>query len=93
MLTEHNTFLLFLQVPKKRKNRKKLSSAKPSKKMKLDESVEGNSSSPSVPQTGNQESKHEGFQPFDYSQVNFSRFHGGSRASTNIRKEEKPKVS
>jgi hypothetical protein len=62
--------------------------------MKRDESVEVNSSSPSVAQTGRKESKHgEGFQPFDYSKVNFSRFQGGSRASTNIKTEEKPKVS
>jgi hypothetical protein len=37
--------------------------------------------------------KQEGFQPFDYSKVNFSRFQGGSRASAHIKNEGKPKVS
>ena len=59
----------------------------------------GDSSSHSTPQTHNRKRKHgrmvqEGFQPYDYSKVDFSRFQGGSKTSvTNQRNEEKPKVS
>jgi hypothetical protein len=36
----------------------------------------------------------EGFEPFDYSKVNFSKFQGGSKVPVkNHRFEEKPKVS
>jgi hypothetical protein len=61
--------------------------------VKLDKSVEVNSSSASIQQTGSKKRKEEGFQPFDYSRVNFSRFQGGSRVSAHIRNEEKLKVS
>jgi hypothetical protein len=77
------------------------SDAHTNKRTKLDESDEDNISSPhSAPQTGNTKGKRgkkrqeEGFQPFDYSKVNFSRFQGGSMVSvTNHRNEGKPKVS
>jgi hypothetical protein len=61
--------------------------------MKLDESVEVNSLSPSIPRTGSKRKKMEGFEPFDYSKVNFSRFQGGSKTSAHIKNEGKPKVS
>jgi len=67
-----------------------------SKRSKL-EKCEGDSSSHSTPQ--NRKRRHrrtvqEGFQPYDYSKVDFSRFQGGSKTSvTNQRNEEKPKVS
>lgn len=87
-------FSPFLQVSRKRKNRKKKSSsAQPSKRQKLDESVEVNSLSPSIPRTGSKKMKQEGFQPFDYNKINFSRFQGGSKASAHITNEGKPKVS
>lgn len=37
--------------------------------------------------------KEEGFQPFDYSKVNFSRFQGGSSTSAQIENKGKLKVS
>jgi hypothetical protein len=75
--------------------------AKSHKKPKLDESIENGISSPYyIPQTGSTKGKRvkkrqeEGFQPFDYSKVNFSRFQGGSMVSvTNRRSDKKPKVS
>ncbi|PNF29147.1 hypothetical protein B7P43_G12605 [Cryptotermes secundus] len=79
------------KVSRKRKNRKKDSSAQPSKRLKLDKSVEVNSPSTSVPRTGSKKMKEEGFQPFDYSKVNFSRFRGGSRTSAQIENKGKPK--
>jgi len=71
-----------------------------SKRNKLEKCEGDNSSSHSTPQTRNRKRKHgkteqeEGFQPYDYSKVDFSRFQGGSKTSvTNQRNEEKPKVS
>lgn len=78
------------------------SDAQSRKRPKPDESVKDNISSPHyTPHTGNKRGKRgkkrqneEGFQPFDYSKVNFSRFQGGSKVSvTNHRNELKPKVS
>jgi hypothetical protein len=70
-----------------------------SKRSKL-EKCGDNSSSHSTLQTHNRKRKRgrteqeEGFQPYDYSKVDFSRFQGGSKTSvTNQRNEEKPKVS
>jgi len=76
--------------------------AQSSKRPKFDEPVEvNNSSSHSTPQSGNTKGIHgkrkwqeEGFQPFDYSKVNFSRFQGGSNIyMTSHKNEGKPKVS
>jgi hypothetical protein len=68
--------------------------AQPSKRQKLNESVEVNTSSPSIQRTRYRKRKlEEGFQPFDYSKVNFNRFEGGSRTSVTHRNEVKPKVS
>jgi hypothetical protein len=93
-LKRPTNFSPFLQVSRKRKNRKKkFFNAQACKRQKLDESVEVNGPSPSIPRTGIKKMKGEGFQPFDYSKVNFSRFRGGSRASAHIRNEGKPKVS
>lgn len=71
-----------------------------SKRSKLEKCEDDNSSSHSTPQTHNRKRKRgrkeqeEGFQPYDYSRVDFSRFQGGSKTSvTNQRNEEKPKVS
>jgi hypothetical protein len=71
-----------------------------SKRCKLDEHGGDSSSSHCIPQTHNRKRKHgrkeqeEGFQPYDYSKVDFSRFQGGSKISvTNDRNEGKPKVS
>jgi hypothetical protein len=71
-----------------------------SKRSKLEKCEGDNSSSHSTPQTRNRKRKHgrtepeEGFQPYDYSKVDFSRFQGGSKTFvTNQRNEEKPKVS
>lgn len=67
-----------------------------SKRSKL-EKCDGDSSSHSTPQIHNRKRKHgrtvqQGFQPYDYSKVDFSRFQGGSKTSvTNQRNEEKPK--
>jgi len=69
-----------------------------SKRSKLEKCEGDSSSSHSTPQTRNRKRKHgrteqeEGFQPYDYSKVDFSRFQGGSKTSvTNQRNEEKPK--
>jgi hypothetical protein len=66
--------------------------AQPSKRQKLDESVEVNTSSPSIPRTRNKKRKHEeGFQPFDYSKVNFNGFQGDSIVSVTHRNEGEPR--
>jgi len=70
-----------------------------SKRSKVEKCEGDNSPSHSTPQTRNGKRKHgrteqEGFQPYDYSKVDFSRFQGGSKTYvTNQRNEEKPKVS
>jgi hypothetical protein len=92
-LKRPTNFSPFLQFSRKRKDRKKFFNAKAYKRQKLDTSVEVNGPSPSIPQTGTKRKREEGFQPFDYSKVNFNRFQGGSRVSAHIKKEGKPKVS
>lgn len=70
-----------------------------SKRSKLEKREDDNPSSHSTPQTQNRKRKRgrteqEGFQPYDYSKVDFSRFQGGSKTSvTNQRNAGKPKVS
>jgi hypothetical protein len=73
--------------------KRKIPSAQPSKRPKIDESVEVNSLSTSIPRRGSKKMKQECFQPFDNSNVNFSRFQGGGRryykVSLNINREIK----
>jgi hypothetical protein len=74
------------------------SEAQSSKRSKLHESEGDSCSSHSIPPTHNIKKKHgrkeqEGFQPYDYSKVDFNRFQGGSTISLpNQRNERKPKV-